>query len=68
SLKGLRMLVVDKEALKKRKVEFDRIDKALPDTEIIGYCMGSAWIFIPVLAAGFALLRHRRNAAASHHS
>jgi len=66
SLKGLRILVVDKDALKKRKVEFDRIDKALPDTEIIGYCMGSAWIFIPVLAAGLALLRRRRKTSAIH--
>jgi len=66
SLEGLRILVVDKDALEKRKAEFDRIDKALPDTQIVGYCMGSAWIFIPVLVAGFALLRHRRKAAASY--
>ncbi len=66
NLKGLRILIVDKKALKKRKVEFDRIDRALPDTEIVGFCMGSAWIFLPILAAGFALLRHRRKVAASY--
>ena len=68
SLKGLRMLVVDKKVLEARKAEFDKIRKALPDTEIVGFCMGSAWIFIPVLAAGLALWRHRRKVAASHHS
>ena len=66
NLKGLRILIVDKKALKKRKAEFDRIDRALPDTEIVGFCMGSAWIFLPILAAGFALLRHRRKVAASY--
>ncbi len=66
SLTGLRILIVDKKILEQRKAEFDKIQKALPDTEIIGFCMGSAWIFIPILAAGFALLRHKRKAVASH--
>jgi hypothetical protein len=66
SLKGLKMLIVDKDILKNRKVEFARIEKALPNTEIIGFCMGSAWIAIPVLAVGFALLRHKRKSLASH--
>ena len=66
SLEGLRILVVDKGDLENRKVEFDRIKKSLPDTIITGFCMGSAWIFIPILAAGFALLRHKQRPAASH--
>jgi len=64
-LKGLKMLIVDKETLEKRKAEYDEVRKALPDTEIVGFCMGSAWILIPVLAVVFGWLLHRRKRAAS---
>ena len=55
-LKNLRILLVDKDTLKNRKNEFDEIKKALPEVKIIGFCMGSAWIFVPVAAAGLYLL------------
>jgi hypothetical protein len=53
-LKKLKKLVVDNDALKKRKAEFDEIQKALPDCEITGFCMGSWWI-LPVLGLGLGL-------------
>ena len=64
SLKGLKILIVDKEGLKKRKAEYDAIEEALPEIEIIGFCMGSAWIFVPVLAAALGLLWRRKQLAA----
>ncbi len=62
-LKNLRMLVVDKDGLEKRKDEYDEIRKALPECQVVGFCMGSAWILLVVPAAvGLGLWRRRWSA------
>ena len=62
-LKKLKVLIVDSSSLKMRKAEYDELGKALPDTEIIGFCMGSAWI-LAVAGAALAggILWRRRTA------
>jgi Leucine-rich repeat (LRR) protein len=67
-LKKLKLLTVDKDSLEKRKAEYDEIRKALPECkiEIIGFCMGSAWILVvlPAAVAAGLFWRRRRRAAA----
>ncbi len=53
-LKGLRVIVVSKDDLDRRRVEYDRLRRALPKTEIVGVCMGSSWIMV-VVAIGVAV-------------
>jgi hypothetical protein len=58
ALTGLKVIVVSKSDLDARRVEYDRLRKALPETEIVGICMGSSWIMVVVaigLAAGVVL-------------
>ena len=59
-LKNLKMLVVDSDSLKDRSEEYDELRKAMPDCEIVGFCMGSAWILLLIPAAvGLGFLRRR---------
>ena len=50
-LKKLKVLVVTKDDLKERKAEFDKLQEQLPNTKIVGYCMGSGWL-IAILVGG----------------
>jgi hypothetical protein len=59
-LKGLKVLMVTEDDLEDRKADLDVIRKALPDVKIVGFCMGSAWIFVVVSVGGAAGLLARR--------
>ena len=61
-LKKLKVLIVDNDGMKKRPADYDDLRKARPDIEIVGFCMGSAWILavVPVAIAGGMLWRRRR--------
>ena len=51
SLENLDILLVDNDSLKAREAEYDQLREALPDTEIVGFCVGSRWLLV-VLAVG----------------
>ena len=51
SLTNLDILLVDNDSLEAREAEYDQLRQALPDTEIVGFCVGSRWLLV-VLAAG----------------
>jgi hypothetical protein len=61
-LPNLRTLGVGKGILEQRKGELDALREANPELEIVGICMGSAWILavVPLAALGAAVLRRRR--------
>ena len=58
-LKKLKVLVVEPGDLDNRRQEYDKLREELPDTEIVGFCLGSAWI-VPVLVLGGIHGRLRR--------
>jgi len=63
-MKHLKILAVPDESLEQRKAEYDEVREAVPDLQIVGICMGSAWVLLLLPAAGAAaLLRRRRRAA-----
>ena len=61
-LKKLKVLIVDKDGMKKRKADYDDLRKTMPRTEIVGFCLGSAWVLAvaPAALAGGLLWRRRR--------
>lgn len=61
-LPQLKLLAVEKDDLKKHAERFEPLRKANPDLEIVGFCLGSAWILaiVPIAGVGAVLLRRRR--------
>jgi len=53
-LKNLKVLVVNDNYLEAHHKEFDEIRKALPECQIVGFCMGSIWI-LPLTLASIGL-------------
>jgi len=67
-MKWLKYLLIGKEDLDKRKDQYAKLNEELPETEIVGFCMGSGWIIflLPVsVAAGMILRRQYGLAIAS---
>ncbi len=62
-LRHLEVLLVLNDTLKKRKAEFEALEKAIPGLRVVGFCMGSAWVLAVVpggMLAGLAARRLRR--------
>ncbi len=61
-MKSLKFLVVGDDDLKKRPEKYDELRAALPDTRIVGFCLGSGWILCITafgVLAGLAARRRR---------
>ncbi len=67
-LKGLRLLVLDKEAFEKSEAEVKKLEEALPDCLVVageGMCLGSGWLLLVIPLGALAFLFNRPRPSSS---